>query len=375
MSEWSNCKNLLCVRLDNMGDLLMSAPAMGSLKDSFKCKITLLTSSMAAPMAEQIPVIDDTLIFDAPWVKSDVAPKPEAVQNIVKIIRERQFDGAIVFTVFSQNPMCAMLILWLSGIPRRAGYCRENPYELLTDWIPDPEPYQLIRHQVRRDLALVESLGAKPFDRTIPIRVHTGQLSQMWDKLISAGVQVQLPWIVLHPGVSESKREFPEDRWVAIGKKIVSGLNHQVVVTGGKREAGLAQRIAEKIGARAISVAGMLTLSEFILLIHQTPLVITVNTAAAHIAAATNTKVIVLYALTNPQHAPWKAIGKVMPYSVPVENKSKNEVLQFLHRTYFNNPVSCPAAEDVVQSGFELLADLNNPKIPELIGIENSVSV
>jgi ADP-heptose:LPS heptosyltransferase len=374
MSQWNTCKNLLCVRLDNMGDVLMSAPAMASLKESFQCKITLLTSSMAAPMAGQIPVIDEVLIFDVPWVKSNVAPDPAAVETIVNMLRQKSFDGGIVFSVFSQNPMAAILILWLAGIPKRAAFCRENPYLLLTDWLPDLEPYQLIRHQVRRDLALVEALGATPCEGTIPIRVRTERLPDLNKRLAVAGVKEHLPWVILHAGVSEAKREFPEDRWVEIGKRIVNDLHHQVVITGGKKDIPLAQRIAGRIGPKATAIAGELDLTEFILLVHQASLIITVNTATAHIAAATQSKVIVLYALTNPQHAPWRTIGKVLPYSIASSSESKNEILQFIHRTHFVGHIPIPTAGEVVQHAFELLNDINTCEVPELVGIKEPVS-
>jgi hypothetical protein len=52
------------------------------------------------------------------------------------------------------------MLAYLAGIPKRLAYCRENPYQLLTDWVPDQEPYTFIKHQVRRDLDLVAAVGA-----------------------------------------------------------------------------------------------------------------------------------------------------------------------------------------------------------------------
>lgn len=57
MKEWANCKNILCIRPDNMGDLIMSAPAIRALKESFGCTITLLTSSMAAGIVPFLSLI------------------------------------------------------------------------------------------------------------------------------------------------------------------------------------------------------------------------------------------------------------------------------------------------------------------------------
>ncbi|MBO9571442.1 MAG: hypothetical protein J7497_04445, partial [Chitinophagaceae bacterium] len=57
-----------------------------------------------------------------------------------------------------------------------------------------------------------------------------------------------------------------------------------------------------------------------------------VNSGPVHIAAAVNTPVIVLYALTNPQHIPWMVENEIFYFPVAEELKSKNEVLQYLDK-------------------------------------------
>ena len=71
-------------------------------------------------------------------------------------------------------------------------------------------------------------------------------------------------------------------------------------------------------------------MEEFIALISQAPIVISVNTGTVHIAAATQTPVVVLYALTNPQHTPWRVPSSVLTFSVKEELKSKNQVVNFV---------------------------------------------
>ena len=41
------------------------------------------------------------------------------------------------------------------------------------------------------------------------------------------------------------------------------------------------------------------------------------NSAPAHLAAATGTPVVDLYALTNPQHAPWEVRHRLLYQPVP----------------------------------------------------------
>ena len=149
MSErWTECKNILCIRPDNIGDLLMTTPALKALKETFSCKITILTSSMASRIALSIPVIDDVMAIDLPWVKTKSSTNNQKIfYELVNEIEKRQFDAAIIFTVYSQNTMPSILLAYLAGIPKRLAYCRENPYELLTDWVPDKEPYSVVQHQ------------------------------------------------------------------------------------------------------------------------------------------------------------------------------------------------------------------------------------
>src|SRR5690606_26512848 len=150
------------------------------------------------------------------------------------------------------------------------------------------------------------------------------------DKIADAGVITSEPWLIIHPGVSELKRAYDPELWIEAGKRIVSTLGYQIVITGTENEKDLAESIRNGIGNSAFSLAGMLSLEELIALIRLAPLLISVNTGTIHLAAALQTKVIVLYALTNPQHPPWKAVGKVLPFSVMPELQSKNEVLQFV---------------------------------------------
>lgn len=49
---WRNAQELLCVRLDSIGDVLMTTPAIRALKESNPARrITLLTSSAGAEVA------------------------------------------------------------------------------------------------------------------------------------------------------------------------------------------------------------------------------------------------------------------------------------------------------------------------------------
>jgi lipopolysaccharide heptosyltransferase II len=337
-----------------MGDLLMTGPALRALKQSFGCKITVLTSSMAAGIAKLIPEIDEVMIFDVPWVKSNLEPDQENFYDAVKQIREKQFDAAIVFTVYSQNPLPTVMLAYLAGIPKRLAYCRENPYQLLTDWVPDEEPYSLIRHQVRRDLDLVKAVGAVTDEDHLALTVNKNLIQAINQTLTNQGIAIDRPWLIFHPGVSEAKREYPTEQWVTAGQELTSK-GYQILVTGVASEKQLCEQITRQIGDGVVNMAGLFTLEEFVTLISMAPVVVSVNTGTIHISAAAGTPVVVLYALTNPQHTPWKVSCRVLPFQVDENKQSKNEVIRYVNRFLYSEPVEMPDGLAVACAVNELL--------------------
>ena len=355
MTDWKNCKNILCIRADNMGDLLMSSPAIRALKETFNCRISLLTSAMGNLIAPFIDEIDEVIVADLPWVKTKKSVDEKEIEKLIEKIREMHFDGAVIFTVYSQNPLPAAMLAYMAGIPRRLAYCRENPYDLLTDWVVEKEPYSEIKHQVKRDLDLVKAINADTNCKKIQINFSNSAKENVIKKLEAKGVKTENHWLIIHPGVSETKREYPENYWIETGKLLRDKFGFQILITGSSSEKDLCQRIEAGIGKDAFSLAGLLSIEEFIALIDAAPLLISVNTGSVHIAAATQTPVIVLYALTNPQHTPWKVPSRVLYYSVKEELRSKNQVVSYVTENVMNKSLEPPTPEAILEQTEKLL--------------------
>jgi lipopolysaccharide heptosyltransferase II len=354
--SWQHCKNILVIRADNMGDLIMSSPAIRALKETFSSKITVLTSSMAAGIVSSISEIDDTIVFDLPWIKAKDTIASEDIFPLVQQLKTKGFDAAVIFTVFSQNPLPAAMLAYMAGIPLRLSYCRENPYELLTNWVPDKEPYTFIQHQVDRDLNLVHSVGATTNDDRLHLTVPDTAWEAVQSKLKDKGINPAKPWLIFHPGVSEKKREYPVANWVEAAKNLIKEKGFQILFTGAASEKEICDEIAAQAGKNAFSVAGIFSLQEFLALIKQSPVVVSVNTGTVHIAAAVNTPVVVLYAQTNPQHTPWMVRNKVLEYPVDEDSRSKNEVIQYLYKEMYSEIMCMPDANEISSAVNELLA-------------------
>ncbi|SOD39965.1 glycosyltransferase family 9 protein [Nitrosovibrio sp. Nv4] len=329
---WKNHKNILCARPDNMGDVMMSQPAIRALKQSvLGRKITLLTSSAGSSIAPFIPEVDEIIPFDVPWVKTSETNGEQQLLALAKELRSRQFDAAVIFTVYSQNPLPAAMLCYLAGIKIVLGYCRENPYQLISQWVPDKEPLDYIMHEVERQLRLVEMAGAVTRDTKLLLNIPKESRQKVSDKIsaisAAAGIQPDEPWLVLHAGVSEEKRLYPANDYIAACRSLITQ-GYKIVLTGSGGERDYVGEIARQLGDVATNLAGELSVAELVALIAAAPVLVSNNTGPVHVAAAVGTPVVVLYAMTNPQHTPWQVSNRVLYFEVPPELRTKNRLLQ-----------------------------------------------
>lgn len=353
--NWSGCRNILIIRLDNMGDLIMSSPAIRALKETLGCRITVLTSPLAVEAARLIPEIDETIQTPVAWVKNTRPAGPDELFSLALYLKSRKFDAAVIFNVYSQNPLPSAMLAWMAGIPRRLGYCRENPYDLLNIWIPDKEPYTYILHQVERDLALVKHIGASTEDHRIRLVIPYESMISTEQKIEALTLPVP-EYIILHAGVSELKRAYPTEKWIELARLLVDEFKLPLLFTGAKGEKPLTDLLQKETGDMSRSTAGLFDVTELAGAIIKSRVLISVNTGPVHIAAGFNVPVVVLYARTNPQHTPWKTSSRVFEFNVNPGVQSKNEVIRFVNRIYYNNPLPYPDASQIVLSVHALLS-------------------
>ena len=310
---WQQAANVLCVRLDSLGDVLMCTPAMRAIKQSCPGRtLSLLTSTGGAAAAPYIPELDAVLRYPAPWIKSSAPHTPLVDAAMVQSLTALQFDAAVIFTSYCQSALPAALLCYLAGIPLRLAHCRENPGQLLTDWVEDHEPGKLVRHEVQRQLDLVAGIGWESDTCGLSFVVPEEDLLRVRHHFAEHGISAQQRIVVMHPGASVPSRRYPPALWA----EVIGGLwqrgGYTIVLTGELHERDLIDDIRERCRAPVYSLAGQLNLGQLGAVIRLARVVVSNNTGPAHMAAAIGTPLVKLYALTNPQHTPWQADGRVL---------------------------------------------------------------
>lgn len=307
-----NFHNILCIRLDNMGDLLMTQPAIRAIRNTFKeGRISLLSSSAVFPLATLFTEIDEVITYDAPWVKNDQAAYAD-IGYITKKLKKQKFDAAVIFTVYSQSALPAAVICYEAGIPFRIAYSHENSYKLLSVWVKDPEPQIIIRHEVERQLELVKFIGCETDNDSLMLETKTKLQKAMVNKLGGMGVNPYKPWIILHPGVTSVNRQYPVELFAETVQLLHKSVDCEIIFCGTVQERDLILSIQKMAKVPSCSLAGLLDIENFITLLSISNMLISNNSGPVHMSAGVGTPVVVLYALTNIQHTPWKIPNQVI---------------------------------------------------------------
>jgi lipopolysaccharide heptosyltransferase II len=319
--QWCSAHNILLVRLDNLGDMLLMTPAFHAVKTSLpQARMTLLASPVGAQVGLLNPDIDEVITYRAPWVDPWRALSHDSVreQRMIARLKASHFDGAIIFTSFRQSALPAAYMCYLADIPLRAAASIDGSGSLLTTRHKHPER---LMHEVERGLDLVGALGMETAQHDLVLNIPGDALTEV-STLLAQRDMDRSPLIVVHPGCSMPARTYPWEMYAQVIGLLIAQTGAYVLVTGSADEHELVDCVVEHVNPayhrQIFSIAGMLPFPQFCALLQLADLVITNNTGPMHIAAAVKTPVVVLFALTNPpeQWRPWRVPQRLLYHDV-----------------------------------------------------------
>lgn len=317
-TRWMDARNILLIRLDNLGDVLLCTPAFHAVRQTLPdAKLTLLASPVGAQAGRMNPDLDEVIVYDAPWTDPwGKLPHDSArEQEMIRLIKQRQFDAAIIFTSFRQSSLPAAYVCYLADIPLRLAASIDGSGSLLTTRHKHPDQPM---HEVERALDLVGAAGFSTSDLDLVLQVPDEVVESVRRRLALSD-RLPRPWVVVHPGCSMPARTYPWDMFAEVGDGLVTELGASVMFTGVESERALVDMIRARMNAGSLSLAGELTFPEFAAAISLADVVVTNNTGPAHMAAALHTPVVDLFALTNPpeQWRPWRVPHRLLNVDVP----------------------------------------------------------
>lgn len=279
----------LVVRLDSMGDVLISGPAVRAVAAGSN-RVTLLTGPLGAAAGRLLPGVDEVLVWACPWIVNPAPPvSPSDIAQLTGLIAGLGVDRALILTSFHQSALPTALLLRLAGVPAVYACSEDYPGSLLDRRIPDPpdgpEPERMLT------IARAAGFDLAPAD--------DGRLAVA---VPLPSVELGLParFLALHPGVTAPARAYPDERWVETVTAL-SEAGWPLAITGSASERQLTARLAAAASnAPVLDLAGVLDLPELAAVLATAAAVVVANTGPAHLAAAVGTPVVSLFAPVVP---------------------------------------------------------------------------
>lgn len=287
-------RRVLVARMDSMGDVLVSGPAVRAVAAS--AEVVLLAGPQGAPAARLLPGVAEVRVVAAPWITPTDRPVDEdLVAEVRRVVAETGVTEAVVLTSFHQSPLPLALLLRLAGVRRIAGASVDAAGGLLDvrlipgEDLPEdlPEPVRALRIAEAAGFPLPPGDDGR-LDAVLPPRPA------------AAG---ERPYVVVHPGAAVPARAYPAERCAAV-VELLAARGHRVLVTGGPDERALTAAVA---GGAGVDLGGALGLAELGAVLRDADAVVVGNTGPAHLAAAAGTPVVSLFAPVVPavRWAPW----------------------------------------------------------------------
>lgn len=308
-------RRVLLVRLDNMGDVLLTTPAFRAVRRGLPgAHLALLAGPAGCEVGRLDPDLDEVIPYRAPNedVYFRLPQDPEREFRAMERLREGSFDAAIFFTSYKQSALPAAYLCYLAGIPIRAAGSFEGPGSLLTHRHRYAEALPP-KHETLRGLELTDALGFPPTEPDIILAPRPEDEAEASSLLDRHGIE---RFVLVHPGASAESRLYPAAMYREVVRRISLESGLPVVVTGGRGEEDLADEVAGSVG---VSVGGETGFGAFAALVGRAEVAVTNNTGTTHVASALKAPVVTVFAGTNPkeQWGPWRTAHRLLTHPVP----------------------------------------------------------
>jgi ADP-heptose:LPS heptosyltransferase len=287
---------ILTLQLKRIGDLVLTTPALAALKRLPGANVTLAVDQSTSGLLPAIPNVDAAIVFGrgrgwAPW------------QQVVT----GQYDAVYDFTGTDRSALAAVI----SRAASRTTFAwvkKKRLRALVYNKFVESSVRE--RHTVDHYLDLATAgLGSfggghgSTFEGSLSERILPCIPAQPTLLLDSRGNAER--YAVLHPGTARREKLWLVERWAEVARHLIETCNLRVIITTGPdaNEGTHAAEIQSAIrNPQSVMIETPTDLCAFASVLANARLVVSVDTAAVHLAAAFQRPQIALFGPTNPFH-------------------------------------------------------------------------
>lgn len=306
----SSVKNILVIRLDQIGDLVCSLPVFPALKTRFPgAKITALVGEEGKAILDQNPFIDQLIVFRSNWFSRKKWSSPFEYFKILSLLRKSNYDLAFDLRGDLRN----IVLITLAGVRYRIGYGIAGGAGLLHH----TAVYDEALHQVELNLKLVTGEPVKRQNVKPEIYLRPEEKETALEKLSAFGISSKTSFIAIHPEAGYPSKEWEPEKFKGLMARLLLDPQKVILIFGLSE----AQKLAESFhsSGRVFDLVGKVPLREMIALLSQCCLFIGNDSGPSHIAQALGIPAVVITSGTNEYEkwGIWREPSRILKNPVP----------------------------------------------------------
>jgi len=310
-------RRILVLQLDEIGDVLLSTPALACLRQAFpQAQIDVVVRPGGQAVLRETPDIDKLIPVDVPRLSAnsggfsqDLAIARKAAAAIKKVAGH-PYDLGIDL----RADLRTIYILYRLNIPVRVSQAiRSGGF-----WLTNIAPYVGLEHEAKRKLGIVKFVRPCPGNEKHKLRFHLTTKDEKRAGLIlqENGITRDEPYAVMHIFAGWQPKEWPQERFAELAKYLLEKYQLRTVIIGTEKESARIDN-SDLNREGVINLAGQTSLAETAAIIKKARVFIGNDSGPMHIAAAVQAPVVALFGQNTPKrYGPWQTESKVLYHQV-----------------------------------------------------------
>lgn len=287
-------QNILWIRVDRIGDMVLSTPAFKAIKAAFpRTRLTVMASQANQALLKNNPHVDEVIVYDRS------APLTQKIR-FLKGLQARRFDWAV--DPYDDYELETAWIAWMSGTAYRIGYTAFGREIFLDKSLPGPGPN---KHFVDVSLDLLALVGAPVVDRHPSLYLDKAEQAWAGQWLNGLGLQEKM-LIAVHPGAYYETQRWPAEYFADLISMIRKQGKAEVILLGSPTDTSLIGKILTLL-EKETTIFIESDIRRFLAILSRCRLLVCNNSGPFHCAAALHIPTISFMGPTSKDR--WAPIG------------------------------------------------------------------
>ena len=300
--ELSRVERVLVVRVDEIGDTLLTGPFLRELRRNLpQAEITLVVNPAVRNLVERCPYVDRVLTYE--WAVSGLFGRLKRHVRALKLARKHLWPRRLDLALLPRWPRDryhASFVTYFSGAAHRVGYSEtvtaakqrlnRGADRLFTRSLVTTG----LEHEVERGLSMLRALGGEVRETGLEVWVDAEDEAQA-ERLLAGEEdrgRPDSPRIALGIGAGSQRRVWPIPRFAEMARVLDADHGARVLALGSDGDRVRGESFSRQLGETVLNLVGKTTLREAAAVLQRCDLYVGNDTGVMHLAVAAGIPVV-----------------------------------------------------------------------------------